>query len=314
MKLPRPRIGPYLRALHAGLFALAPHDDYVPLDEALAHLEALDPRLSGDLLLPAEVDDRSGLPAFVWMARATAEQPLALEERDGRDADRDAGLGDLDALDAGLAARMRSRLALHDHLRRCSLLPASRLRVVPRKRGSTEEFRAAYDLLSPTGLWVRVHADLAGPPGWSEGLLVVHPDDTVDARSGLIHLFARHAATPLLALSEQLAAGTGARTARLARSAVGPFWFPGFPRPDGVPEEMSKGLLLHLATEILGDDVHHSATRDPLRRVDPDEHAPAGAGIFRERRFAASPSMVEATEDWARAHGCEVAVVPLARG
>ncbi len=314
MELDRPRVGPYLRALHAGLFALAPHDDYVPLDEALAHLEALDPRLSGDLLLPAEVDDRSGLPAFVWLARATAEQALARERRGKRDADRGADLGNLGALDADLATRMRSRLALHDHLRACSLLPASRLQVVPRKRGSTEEFRAAYDCLSATGLWVRIHADLAGPPGWSEGLLEVHRDDSVTARSGLIHLFARHAATPLLALAQQLGAGTGARTARLARSAVGPFWFPGFPRPAGVPDELSRGLLLHLATEVLGDDVRHSATRDPLRRDDPDERAPEGAGIFRERRFAASPSMVDATQDWARAHGCEVAVVPLTPG
>jgi hypothetical protein len=310
LELARDRVGPYIRALQAGLYALAPGDDHVPLHEALDHLAALDPDLSGDVLLPAEVDDRSGLPAFVWLSRARAEQALAREAGAGVSA-VDEDLQRLRQLDGDLADRIRARSLLHEHLRNSALLPASRLQVVPRKRGATEEYRAAYDCLSATGLWVRIHADLSGPPGWSEGLLTLRRDGSVHARSGLLHLFARHAATPLLALSEQLAAGTGARTSRLARSAVGPFWFPGFPHPAGLPDELSHGLLLHLVSEVVGDDVHQSSTQDPLHRLDPAESAPDGAGIYRERRFAASSSLTEAVHDWARQRGCEVSVVSL---
>ncbi len=310
MELSLDRVGPYIRALQAGLYALAPGDDHVPLDEALAHLAALDPDLSGDVLLPAEVDDRSGLPAFVWLSRARAEQALAREPGAGVSA-VDEDLQRLRQLDGDLANRVRARSLLRDHLRATELLPASRLQVVPRKRGATEEFRAAYDCLSATGLWVRIHADLSGPPGWSEGLLTLRRDGSVHARSGLLHLFARHAATPLLALSEQLAAGTGARTRRLARSAVGPFWFPGFPLPAGLPEALGRGLLLHLVSEVVGDDVRQSAVQDPLHRADPSERAPEGTGIYRERRFAASSTLADAVHDWARGRGCEVSVVSL---
>ena len=76
--LPPARVGPYLRALAAGLHSLAPHEDFVPLAAAEAHLHALDPALSGALLGPAEVHPLSGLPAFPWMERALAEQVLAL--------------------------------------------------------------------------------------------------------------------------------------------------------------------------------------------------------------------------------------------
>ena len=56
MLLEPQRSGPYLRALAAGLRALAPHGDFVPLAECLTLLEVLHPELSGDLLEPARVD------------------------------------------------------------------------------------------------------------------------------------------------------------------------------------------------------------------------------------------------------------------
>ena len=96
MELPSERVGPYLRALLAGLEALAPNEDFVPLEEAAAHLRALDPANGGALLLPAEVDDGSGLPSFGWLERARAEQVVAgsgghghreAMELDGLDAD-----------------------------------------------------------------------------------------------------------------------------------------------------------------------------------------------------------------------------------
>jgi hypothetical protein len=313
MELTRSQAGPYLRALQAGLHALAPNDDFVPVGQALAHLQALDPRLSGTVLLPAEVDDRSGLPAFVWLERALAEQALAQVGDAAADgaADSEDEVERLARLDPELAERMRRRVALHAHLRAHTLLPTSRLEVVPRRRGAVEAYRASYDSLSATGLWVRVRVELEGPTGWAGGLLATRPDGTVRVDEGMLHLLARHAATPLLGMATQLAAGSGARVTRLARSVAGPFWFPGFARPKQVPAALGNGLLLHLYTEVLGVDVRRSMHRDPLHGADPMERAPEGSGIYRERRFAASPTLVGELTDWSRRQGCEVAVVPL---
>jgi hypothetical protein len=308
MELPRERIGPYTRALRAGVDALAPNDDHVPLPRTVAHLEALDPELSGDLLLPAEVDDRSGLPAFVWMERALAEQAVA---RGGDPLPDDGELGRAAALDPALAARMRARAALHTHLRAHELLSPSRLVVQALRLDREEAYRASYDCLSPTGVWVRIRTDLHGPHGWASGLLAVRDDGSVFADPGLRHLFARHAATPLLAMTSQLGAGTGARVARLSRGALGPFWFPGFPLPDGVPAALGRGLALHLTAEVVGDDVHTSAHRDPLIPPDPDERPPAGVGIYRERRLAVSAGLIGAARAWAADRGCDVPVVRL---
>jgi len=309
MELPRDRVGPYVRALRAGLDALAPNDDHVPLTRALAHLEALDPALSGDLLLPAEVDGRTGLPAVVWLERALAEQAVA---RSGEEAVEAGDLTRAAQLDPELAARMRARLDLHAHLRGRPLLAPSTLHVQALHMDTREAYRASYDCLSPTGFWTRVRVDFHGAHGWAQGLLILREDGTVFGDPGLLHLFARHASTPLLAMRTQLSAGTGARIERLCRSSVGPFWFPGFPLPEGLPAVFQRGLVLHLHSEVVGRDVHTSAHRDPLLPKDPREKAPRGSGIFRERRLAVSPGLGPVTRDWARGRGCDdVPVVTL---
>ncbi len=311
MELPRERVGPYVRALRAGVHALAPNDDHVPLTRTVAHLEALDPALSGGLLLPAEVDDRTGLPAFVWMERALAEQAVA---RGGDGPPEAGGLERAAALDPALAGRMRARASLHRHLWNRELLSPSRLVVQALRLDREEAFRASYDCLAPTGQWLRVRADLHGPHGWAEGLLAIRADGSVFADPGLRHLLARHATTPLLAMTSQLAAGTGARVVRLCRGALGPFWFPGFPPPDGVPSDLGRGLILHQTVEVVGQDVRTSAHRDPLVPADPDERPPAGAGIYRERRLAVSAGLLGPVRAWADSRGTDVPVVPLNPG
>ena len=311
MLLPSANAGPYLRALHTGLNRLAPGDDHVPLAEALAHLEALDPNLSGELLYPAAVDERSGLPAFPWMERALAEQALARTATDLDEPD-DEGLAHAAQLDPALGQRMTQRRALHRHLRRHVLLPVSRLTASLRCRQPREEFVLAYDRMVPGGTWMRIRCDLCAPPGWSSsGLLRVRKDDRVIIDEGLHHLFTRHSITPLLGLQAQLASTTGVGVTRLARSAVGPLWFPGIPAPAGAPSELLAGLLLHLSTEVVADDVNHPVHRDPWIPPPRREVPPHGQGIFRERRFAATPELIRHAEDWGRSGGFEVSVVPL---
>ena len=166
MLLSTERAGPYLRALQAGLQALAPHDDHVSLAAALAHLTALDPALSSDVLAPCEADDRTGMPSFPWMERAVAEQQLARAGDDDADP-LDEQLDRADRLDPELGSRLRARRGLHRHLRRHELLPVVRLVAVLRRRRPSETYSLSYDRLAPGGLWIRVRCELDGIPGWS---------------------------------------------------------------------------------------------------------------------------------------------------
>ncbi len=188
MRMPVARVGPYLRALQAGLYALAPDDDYTPLRAMVEHLDALHPDVSGELLAPAEVDDRSGLPAFTWMERAVAEQVVA------RGGERESGVvsARVDRLDPELGRRMRWRQTLHAHLRRARLVPPSRLTAVVRRMQPTTDFSLIYDRMMPGAGWMRLRVEMSGHAGWQGELLRVQDDGRVRFDPGLQHLLARH--------------------------------------------------------------------------------------------------------------------------
>lgn len=311
MTHPIARPGPYLRALSWGLHALAPHEDYVPLSAARAHLAALDPALSGDLLAPAAVDEASGLPAFSWMERATAEATLALRGGDHTDVDDDA-LARARRMDPALAQRLGQRRALHRHLRAFPILPMSALTVVVRQLHPQPMFSLRYDRVAPMGGWMCVRADLTGAKGWTgDDLFRIHADDTVTAVPGLQHLFSRHVLTPLVALFDQVQAATAAEITRITRTFVGPFWFPGGPTPVDAPEAARGALVLHLSQALLSRDITASHHRDPWVPPVVEERLPPGFGMFRERRFAASPPRVSALQDWSRGRGVDAVVVPI---
>ncbi len=308
------RIGPYLRALQAGLHALAPNDDFVPLRESIAHLQALDPLLSGDLLAPAALDTRSGLPSFPWMERALAEKSLT-EGTGGYSNISDEEIAQAARLDADLGRRMGHRRLLHRHLFAHDLLPLSRLSVALKRLGKNTDFAIAFDRMTPAGAWMRIRAELSGKAGWERsGPLSRTKDGRAVADPGLQHLLSRHLITPLLALRTQLAEATGGEIRRLSRSFVGPFWFPGLPLPERVPESIRQGLLLHLSTEAVAADIRRSVHRDPWRRMTPGESAPEGYGLYRERRFAASPNLIAPVKDWAAEQGIDVVATPLLPG
>jgi hypothetical protein len=305
--LPVERVGAYVRALHAGLDALAPHEDYVPLAEALAHLRALDPELSGDVLLPAEVNQRSGMPSFVWMERASSEKALAVT-RPGNDASEDS-LTRAEELDLALGQRLRHRRDLHRHLRQWPLLPTTRIAAAVRSVKPKVEVLLSYDRQAPDGRWVRVRADFRAD-GFSHPFSMDR-DGLVSVDPALLHLMTRHFTTSLLALREQLVDATGMDVTRLARSWVGPFWFPGVALPPGVDSSLSRGLLLHLLTEVVSEDVSRALHLDPLTPIDPTEQPPPGQRIYRERRFAATPTVVVAAEKLGHEQGIKNVVIAI---
>lgn len=307
MDLPEARIGPYVRALATGLNQLAPHGDYVPLIPALAHLRALDPSVSGDLLLPAGVDDRTGMPEFPWMQRVHAEKSLAASGADPSPDDIDRA----SRLDPDLGRRLAHRRALRTHLRESELLPATHLHCDVRRLGEQTEIAGAYDRISPDGRWLRIRFVVRGP-GHATRLGPFHLGKTgrLSVDPGLQHLLTRHFASPLLALRGQLVGAAEAEVVRLARSWVGPFWFPGVALPAGVPPELGKGLLLQLSTEVVAEDVHHEAHLDPL--VPPGaEPAPPGQRFFRERRFAASANLIDRVAALCAEQGMRVPIASI---
>jgi len=298
-------VGGYLGALRAGLRALAPNADFVPLAEAQATLDLLDPAISGDLAAPVEIDG-SGMPALSWLLRArgalAAAEPVPQAELDRAR-----------RLDPAIATRMeaRDRLAA---LQGQGCLPTSRLRGAVRRRGATTDFLLTFDRMTPEATWVRTRVDLTGPAGWEEaGPIQLNRDGTVRLHEGLSHLLGRHLNTPIGALCLQLQDGTGALVSRLSRGVVGPFWFPGQELGAGVPAELGRGLTLHGAREILGREVLRSAENDPLYalRGERPEILPPDLGLVRERRFAASPALAAPLRRWAQGLGCAITVAKL---
>lgn len=307
MNLPEKRVGPYVRALATGLNQLAPHGDFVPLVPALAHLRALDPAISGDQLLPAEVHDDTGMPGFGWMQRAISEKVLADEGSDPTEADIERAA----RLDPELSKRLLHRRLLREHVRGSELLPVTHLEGALRRMGKVVEVTGAYDRLAPDGRWVRIRfiVRAPGPVGkigpfkiLQGGRLVVDPL--------LQHLFTRHFASPLMLLREQLGANAQAEVVRLSRGWVGPFWFPGVSLPAGLPPALGKGLLLQLAHEIVAEDVHHAAHLDPLLDIR-DEVVPAGQKVFRERRFAASANVMQPLTAFCHGTGIRCPITPI---
>lgn len=306
MRLPDARVGPYVRALAAALHALAPNADHPPLDQARAHLGALDPTLSGELLAPAEVDPRTGMPAFPWMERVRAEQDVALERpvlRDDQDLERAA------ALDPDLATRLRWRRDLHLHLRTHAVLPTSRAEARARRLQKTTEVLVAFDRMNPDGTWTRIGLVLAAPAGARDlGCARVAAGGRIDLDPGLLHLLSRHASTPLVALRAQVQAVTEGTVRRLSRGTVGPFWFPGVQLPGGIPADLGRGLVLHLALQVVADDVRVGVRRDPLE-VEDALAPPAGHAVVHDRRFACTRGMVDSLVRWARERGSDPEIV-----
>jgi len=297
-----------VRALAGGLHALAPNTDWPPLDELINHLRALDPAVSGRLLEPAEVDDRTGMPAFPWFERVNAEADVAGERPETR---TDAELERVARLDADLADRLRWRRDLHAHLHDTPVLPTSRAHARARRLESRTEVLITVDRVLPQGLWMRVSLVLSAPAGVTDlGVARVLSQGRIHLDPGLLHLVSRHASTPLLGLRAQVAAVTEGSVRRVCRATLGPFWFPGVHLPDEVPSALGQGLLLHCAHEVVGDDVFHSAERDPLVQTD-GLSVPPGQGLVRDRRFAASAGVRDALRAFCEARGARSEIVSL---
>jgi hypothetical protein len=302
------RPGPYLRALRAGLQALAPHSDFVPLALADATLHALDPALSGTILAPAEAEAATNMPSFAWLTRARAEQALV-----SRGGPAEPGLmARARQLDPTLAARLEARARLHAFLAVHPLLPATSLHVDLARVTPDPVFALTYDRVAPDGRWSRVRARVRGN-GRSRrhGPLVVVGRTGVSVEPGLQHLLTRHFATPLLVLREQLAVACGVEVERLSRTWIGPYWTPGCDLPPEAPAGVERGLVVHLSSEVVARDVATTGHRDPWLPPPPGERVPAGHGVYRDRRFAASVNVVELLRDWGASGGLEVPVVRL---
>lgn len=302
MKLRAERAGPYVRALAAGLYALAPHDDFVPMAEALATLRALDPALSGDLLLPATVDPTDGMPSVAWVQRARAEQTIVGEPPDV------ASIARARVSDPQLADRMAARAALWRFLSDATLLPASRVVVAARRLGDVNALTARFDRLAPGG-WERLRLELTAKR--LTGPIWLDDAGQIQAHDSLRHLLARHAAAPLDAIREQVASTLGMSVTRVSRGRIGPFWFPGVTLPYAVPKALGQGLTLHLSVEVLAEEIQRSAHQDPLTKpLTP----PEGMRVFQQRRFAATADVLQSLTRWSAERGVQtvpVALVPI---
>jgi hypothetical protein len=244
------------------------------------------------------------------MERAHAEAIVARRAEAGV---TDEELRRASALDAELGARLAARKAVHAHLRRAELLPATRLTGAVRRRTATgAQVGLAYDRMAPDHRWVRVRVEIEVPDGATPALSI-DLDGHLTLEAPLQHLFTRHFAIPATALFAYVQDALDCRVLRLARGWIGPFWFPGIPLPEGVDTELGAGLLLHAATEIVARDVRRSIHLDPLEPA-PQERIPAGFGVYRERRFAAAGRALAAAHALGGPRGAGALVVPITPG
>lgn len=298
MRLERARVGPYVRALASALNAGAPNSAYPPLLEGLSLLRALDPALSGPILLPAEVDERTGMPTWAWVERVRAE----LETGEAPDLRQ---IEQAQRLDPALAERMQGRRALIDHLHLHPSLSLRRVRARLQRRGPPHQVRIWSDRISPDGRWVRTAVVIRGAAAHL-GCAEVLSSGAVRLDPGVEHLLARHAFSPLVALYAQISEVTIGDVVELSRGVVGPLWFPGIQLPSGLPPELGRGLLLHLPSETLSPEIRADADHDPLG--EDRLRSPSGYGWARHRRFVASGRAHPAVQGWLEEIGalCEV--------
>ncbi|TVQ90122.1 MAG: hypothetical protein EA397_14325 [Deltaproteobacteria bacterium] len=301
MKLPDARVGPYVRALAAALNAAAPNASHPPLLEGLALLRALDPAVSGTLLQPAEVDERSGMPSWAWVerVRAEAQSQGTPDARQIEQAQR---------LDPELAARMIARRDLLAHLASREVLPLRRISARVQRRGPPHQIRVVSDRVGPDGRWVRTLVALQGPTT-KLGCAEITADGRVVLDPGVEHLLARHAFSPLAALFAQLSQVIIGEVVELSRGIIGPVWFPGVALPQGLPPELGKGLVVHLPLEVLATEIRRDIDEDPLGSS--SLRSPKGYGWARQRRFVSSGRAREPLRAWLSTTHARCEVVEL---
>ncbi len=299
ISLPYERVGPYLRALRAGLSALAPntdHPDPLALD---THLQALDPSLSTTLLLPARLDPGSGLPDATWMDRARAEVAAAQHVRPTEPARIDA----IRAADPELAERLTGRSKLLAWLATRPLAPDMwvEARLVRRGEGRAaagRRVRVTLDRRVPRVGWVRLRVDVDDPAARGAVVRAYTRQDGVDLEPGFAELLARHVVSPLAGLHEIIRSATDLRIHRLSRGILGPFWFPGGPEVAEAPAWVAGALVLHQGLEVIGEEVrartHHDPFTKPLFPPNPN------LGTFRSRHLAVSAHRLDAARTWFR--------------
>lgn len=300
--------GPYVRAIQAGVRALVPNEEQVPLFEVLSHLEALDPAHTFDLFAPFLVDPVTGLPDYTWMERVVSELavlgPVGDMDWDPEEIQR------AQKVDPSLGQRLRSRQWLSVQASRLLTLPSSRLRLRYRSRSHREKMLLQFDKIVPGQGWMRIQMDVDGVAGWGKGLWVETDDGHLRPADALLHLCSRHSRTPITLLHHALEQHLEAWIPTISRGNIGPFWFPGGPNVNA-PEVFDGALTLHMSIERLGTDSAKNAHRDPWLAPVKNEAIPAGYALFRERRFAASSTHIERINKWAFNQGCATIVVPI---
>ena len=295
LKLPDSRTAVYVRALRAAVHALAPDADHVPAIATDTHLHALDPALSGPLLLPAVIDAGTGLPSSGWLDRVRAER----EAVQGSRTVDDARIERVSRADPELGARLRGRRDLMAWLAARPLLPD--LSVDGRVLRDDEDglvVQLTVDRRLEGAGWVRLRADVVDPRLPGPAIAGIDRSGGVALRPGLAELLARHTISPLPGVYSILTEVAGLQVRRVSRGCIGPFWFPGGPMPEDAPAWAARGLTLHQSLAVMGAEVRQGGHVDPWSPPVLGERPPPGFGVYRARRFAVSPAIADAVRAW----------------
>jgi len=295
LQLPDARAALYVRALRAAVHALAPDADHVSALAADTHLHALDPAVSGPLLLPAVLDPGTGLPSSGWMDRVRAER----EALHGTSPVTESRVARIATADPVLGARLSGRRNLMAWLGDRPLLPDLVVAgSVLRQERDHLLVQLTVDRRLDGAGWVRLRAEVHNPKIGGAAISRITRSGQVDVKPGLAELMARHTISPLPGVYGILTEVAGLQVRRMSRGCIGPFWFPGGPVPDHAPDWAHRGLVLHQSLAVLGAKVRQDGHVDPWLPPVLGERAPEGFGVYRSRRFAVSPAVEQAVRAW----------------
>ena len=308
----------------------------------LATLRALSGESHGGLYDSIYMDARSGLPNMASMTRVVADQSVA---RDALPRMKTQAVLEARREDAEIFERLARKRPYYEGLAAASLAPVDEHRVLLRRHEpelSRASFRVELTKLAANGCYLHVAIELPQTGGlWADRLIDLDARGEVargtEALRGMVYRFASFDSEALFLRLHDL---PGVTVERVARGIIGPVLF-ALPGGVGVVEPeagaMSRifsawesqadgqqhAVLASFASDVAAIDVREEKSNDPLSPLMSASILPAeraryaaarerfGFRVYKDRKFAASPGLVELTKAVCSSAGTANIIYPV---
>lgn len=289
------------------------------------------------------VDSRSGLPNMASMTRVNADRTVALDALP-----RMKSQAQLEArrADAEVFERLARKRPYYEGLTRVEVAPVDEHRVLLRRHEpehSRASFRVELTKLAADGCYLHVAIELTQTAGlWSDKLVQLDTRGEVaegtEALRGMVYRFASYDAEALFLRLHEL---PGVEVERVQRGVIGPVVYAlgdgtavAEPHRNAMTQAFSAwrehaageaGIVASFASDVAAIDVRDEKSNDPLSPLMSttivDKERPRYAAtrerfkfrVYKDRKFAASPGLLELVKAICAAQGTKNIVYPVRR-